>query len=475
MKDVNLKIKKKQNYLDKTIINNFRDTLNSSPIFTEEDEYKCHWNLICAMMDRVDSCVNYINCFNISNFETEECLINYLTYCCILNDSIVQLFNTITPLNNFYEDKIKNREKFFKDDYVRFINEYDKNSKVKTLSDDKFFEFFRSISFAHPLETSRPRFMKKDDRLYSPFVFNKNIFNREIKNPIGIAIYSLKDYDKTIHFWFSANHLMDFIYDKYSLLNIATDWLNGEIKKHEIKWNKKKVNRNLHGTELLLNIKEILNERHADTIDIDCAVDMLKCNITDKNNISQVTKYREALMESFDELSDWIDSLQSDDKFPKKFYNLLYPTPETMYPQSNYEIGKINSYLDDRVIDYKTYIKNRNEYIQNNCEIDIKSDFEWGLFNAELFFYKFGNIYVNFDLTKIKSANEIKLLTNTALFMEMQQQITTGKVSDCIINLINENNLQEKKLKVLKKMEVKTNDGKNITISFVDASKKNNN
>lgn len=173
--------KQHKQYLDKNIIANFRNMLNSSPIFYTEEEYKNNWNFICAMMDRVDSAVNYINSFNISHFETEESLINFLTYCCILKDSIIGLFFSIKSLNEFYKTNIKEQSKYFKDDFNKFMNLYNSNSTEKTCSDDKFFDFIRSISFAHPLDTSRAKFIKPHDKLFSPFVLVNNFFMIRLK------------------------------------------------------------------------------------------------------------------------------------------------------------------------------------------------------------------------------------------------------------------------------------------------------
>ena len=463
--------KQHKQYLDKNIIANFRNMLNSSPIFYAEEEYKNNWNFICAMMDRVDSAVNYINSFNISHFETEESLINFLTYCCILKDSIIGLFSSIKSLNEFYKTNIKEQSKYFKDDFNKFMNLYNSNSTEKTCSDDKFFDFIRSISFAHPLDTSRAKFIKPHDKLFSPFVLVNNLFHDKIKNPIGIAIYSLMD-DKTIHFWFSANNIIDYVCNKYKLFDNATNWFAEQIEKYSNKWSKTKVNRKLSSIDLLNNIKEILNERHCDSFYIDKTIQLLNCNVFDNSNICNVTKYKKALLKTLPKLCDWIDSLQNENLYPAEFFQLLDPEPSILYPHAHYELSKIFSYLNNEIIDYKTYINNRNIYLKSNYNVDV-SNFEWGLIQAELFFKTLGKNYINFDMSNINSATEIKLLTKVALFMEMQKQ-NKGHISRCIKKLINER--KNNNIKVLNTIKGKTTGG-SITINIVNASyskKKNN-
>lgn len=169
------------NYLDKSLINEFRNTINSSPVFYSENELKDNWKFMCAIMDRVDRCVDFINDFNIARINSEASLITFLSYCCILNDSISQLFSF--TLKDFDEASVKNQSRFFKEDYQRFMNEYDSTCSITSCSDDKFFEFLRSITFAHPLDTNRPKFMKKDDKLCSPRVVVDDLSEVNMQNP----------------------------------------------------------------------------------------------------------------------------------------------------------------------------------------------------------------------------------------------------------------------------------------------------
>lgn len=455
-------------YLDKKVITNFREILNSSPIFYTEDKYKKNWNLICAMMDRIDSCVNYINDFDISNFKTEESLVNFLTYCSIINDAVVQLFKSIPSLNEFYETNIKEQSIYFKKDYERFIIQYDKNSINETYSDEKFFEFIRSLAFAHPLDTTRPKFLKKHDKLFSPYVLINSLFKDKIKNPVGIAIYSLLD-DKIIYLWISADHIIDYISNRYCLLRKVSNWHTNEISGHESKWKMVKVNRELDNVSLLKHIKEILNERHCDSYFIDDALEMLECEVSNKNNCVLVEKYKKSLIKTFSHLSDWVDSLQEESLYPHEFFAMLDPAPKKMYSQAHYQLEKIFSYLKDDVVDLESYLKNRNVYISKGGTADL-SNFEWGLLQSECFFDMFGKTYIDFDLSEIKSTSELKLLVRTALFMEVQKQ-NKGHISRCILKLIKEDEKRNINLKVTSKMKIKTSSNETINVLFVDTSK----
>ena len=468
-----MRYKDKEVLLDNTIINDFRDAVNSSNIFYYEDEYKCLWNLICSMMDRIDSCIKYINSFDISQFETEESLVNFMTYCSLIYNAVLQLFRSIGDLDEYYKSKEKNKFEVFKEDFARFMSLYDENINDSKSTDDEFFEFLRSIMFAHPTDTHRPKFVKKGDKLFSPFVLIKPIFMDDIKNAIGVAIYSLID-DKTIHFWFSANHLIDFVRSKYELLRIATEWVNEQIQRYSNKWKQTKVNRHLQGVELLNNIKCILEERHDDEVySINEAIKLLECEVSDKTNFNIVLEYKEKLIDTFDELSDWVDSLQSDEKYPENFYKMLNPRPKILYPDAHYQIEKIDEYLDDRIIDFREYIDKRNNYIKTNNDA-ILSNFEWGVFQAEMFFIDLGKYYVHFDLSKICTAEEVRLLSRVALYFEMKNQ-EKGNINENIIKLIDESNRRNKRLKVVDSIKLSFPNKETMNIDIVDASINNGN
>ena len=77
--------------------------------------------------------------------------------------------------------------------------------KHKCPTDDKFFEYLRSIMFAHPFETNRPKFFMKHEIQYSPWVIANNPATkfRGIKDGVGVRIYSNKfDEIKDLIFFF---------------------------------------------------------------------------------------------------------------------------------------------------------------------------------------------------------------------------------------------------------------------------------
>ena len=55
------KIKNEDFYLNKGLLNEFRNTINSTNIFQKTPQRKEKYNLICVVMDRLDSAIGYLN------------------------------------------------------------------------------------------------------------------------------------------------------------------------------------------------------------------------------------------------------------------------------------------------------------------------------------------------------------------------------------------------------------------------------
>lgn len=236
---------------------------------------------------------------------------------------------------------------------------------------------------------------------------------------IGVDIYSKLD-NKTIRFWLSANHIIEFLNSKYNLIHKATEWVKKEIDNYNTKWQKRKVNRNLSTIEMLRDIKEILAERHSDDSFIDETIDLLECRISDDFNSVKLNQYKEALILTLPQVCDWIDSMQDDKMYPDNFFDLLNPNSKDTYNQEQYELEKIFSNLSDDVVDYKTYIQNKDHYLNKNDFPNI-AFYEIGLFCAKSFFDNIGNKYLNYNPSDIGSATEVKLLVRTVLFLERKK------------------------------------------------------
>lgn len=81
-------------FLNHALLVEFRETINSSQIFEKSDRLKEKYNLICVVMDRLESAVNYLN--NHSDLpRTEEDFVCFLVYACMVRDAVLKLYENI--------------------------------------------------------------------------------------------------------------------------------------------------------------------------------------------------------------------------------------------------------------------------------------------------------------------------------------------------------------------------------------------
>ena len=176
---------------DENLCLELRKVINETDIFIKDKEHNQKFNFICAIMDRFDSVIKYLK----SHEDFPENEINFMTYLmhvAMIKDGINYCFS-ILEIEKCEDNGI------FKEYYERDLNCFNGE-----LNDDKFFEYFRSLSFAHPFGTDRsiPNKIDKDEKQYSPYclIDINNLYEDE--NAVGVMVYSNKKDSFSITFPF---------------------------------------------------------------------------------------------------------------------------------------------------------------------------------------------------------------------------------------------------------------------------------
>lgn len=129
-----------------------RKVINSSPIF-QEGKLRGNFNLLCAAMDRIDTCVAYLN--KHSNFpRTEEDFIIFLMFAAMLRDAVLDVLVGVLP--NF--ERNGGELHFFKDTYLHSAV-YNPDKPVP--SDDRFLSIFAHLPLLTPQIQAAPHFCEK--------------------------------------------------------------------------------------------------------------------------------------------------------------------------------------------------------------------------------------------------------------------------------------------------------------------------
>lgn len=389
--------------LDAEICRRFRNAINESPIISNEmpDLY----NLSCAVMDRLDTAVKYLN----ANWEypkTEEAFMCFFLFACMLNDGVDNIYKKTIGGKPKCNIEKKHFGKFCKMEPLSF-----EDSEVP--ADEDFFEHFRSLVFAHPYGTNRKKsFKDKFGNQVSPWVvLTCHTFEMyKIPEPIGVRLYaSMKDGDgNDLHdIMVSFPAIKDFLADKYSALDEVTSWIKNESEKVYAKWKEQKINREQAPCDILKEICKILDSRHESTYSIEEMIAYLETPLSDMRNKKSVEEYRKYLIGTIPKLCDCVENLDSAGQYEQERKTNEF-NPLGLHQMAYYELEKIFSYLSEK-----------------SMYIPAGSDEEWGLKMAQAFYDEFAYKWVFIDVHNMNYA-EIKMLVLVALFMECKEQNRLG-------------------------------------------------
>lgn len=382
--------------LDPSICINFRNVINKSPIFVYDETYKVHYNLFCAVMDRLDTSIGYIN-NHLEHPKTEEDFLSFLMFSCMVTDGVKLVLKNLKIQSDFFDEKKVESKKFFKDICIGSPLDL---SEEECPADDKFFEYFRSVAFAHPFDTNRPKFFKEKETQYSPWVIaNRRIMGlRGISDGIGVRLYS-NTFDGVQDLIFSFDILKKYLCSRYEQLEKATSRLNQILLDKENQWRKQKVNRNLSPTDTLKELTSVQQSRYESTLSLDTAILYLECKHTKPENSEAISAYREAIIKNISDLCDATDSLDYE-KLEDILSGILRADPKKMYPSANYHLEKIYTYLTD---------------------YSGESNVAYGKEQAALFSKEFARKWVTITPEEMSYA-EIQLLVSAACYLEKENQ-----------------------------------------------------
>lgn len=384
--------------LSKELIDEFRNQINESNIFIYDTDLNKLYNLICVVMDRLDSCIKYINLITAPP-KTEHDLLIYIMYCCMVKDAVFELLKEFKIKNEFLNPGEASSYIYFKE--ICLMEPLNIPSRECPI-DDKFFEYIRSLAFAHPFKTDRPRFFQNGEVQYSPWVIanSKLMSLRGFDDGVGIRIYSNKR-SEIIDLILPFQKLQLYIKSRYLLIENAIAKVKDIILEKENSWKLEYIPANLSSLEILEFMQTKLTERHIDCYLIEDSLSYLRCDITDIRNQANITLLREAIIQTIPFLINSFHSLDFESMF-NALHEIISARPSNMHNMAYYQLEKIYSYLNSDFSTEKT---------------------QWALMQAELFAKEFAKKWVSIDTNKM-SFVEIKLLVTTACYLEFKDQIS---------------------------------------------------
>ena len=391
-------------FLSTRIATELRETVLHNQFLADEIDYHSFINLLYAIMDRIDSCVEYLNNHD-KHPETEMDFLSFIMTSCIIIDAVPIFFQLAEKSSLKTEIRIKSDEN--SKGFFQATCEKNKNKNVRgpfpneCPTDDKFFEYIRSLIFAHPFETSRSHVIPQNTTQYSPFILVDTtlIPSHNDKDEIGIRIYSDdKEQEKIIYISFKS--IKAYIKHKYNHLSMIKDWINEQVAIVHNRWKQRKVRRNIPVEDILLDIKEICKERNIEYIgDIEELYNFFVYPITDiMENRKNIIIYRNAIRDLVPLICDAVDAIDTE---------TLYTLPNKVLFPSKIQNTSLN-------FDYWVGIirKGNDSLFEASAKIFVQETESWGWFKL--------------DLEKM-DPEEIRLLVSATCYLQKQRDQTTQK------------------------------------------------
>ena len=397
--------------LDTEILRKLRNKINEQKNISYNKMYGKYraWDKICAIMNRLDDTVEYLNTIELNTGKYKRSAFDFFDF--MNNASVV--IDCVKELSKIFEvsdSEIKNS-----------TNIFNKVGSDGNGTDEKYFEYLRSLCSVHPVETSRHKRYQDNDFECSPYVLWNNslrLFNDDCD--IYAVVYTSKDNESFKRVGIYIEQVFKYVEIRVNFIEKIIDYIDTYQKDMILKLKKqhiKNVTEFNSYIEYLTNLDEEAKDRYGDDhwYSFEYVIKLLQLKLSDSENENKMKLYINAL------------------KYAIKFeHNALQNMSNIGYENSGLKYSKenIETSLYIELYSPSSGSKEERRYGYNIEKIQYlsydsgDSNKDWAyvqLNEAREFFEK----YVSFK--NVKSDFEYYALVNLALYLDCLE-------NDCIIN-----------------------------------------
>ena len=397
--------------LDTEILRKLRNKINEQKNISYNKMYGKYraWDKICAIMNRLDDTVEYLNTIELNTGKYKRSAFDFFDF--MNNASVV--IDCVKELSKIFEvsdSEIKNS-----------TNIFNKVGSDGNGTDEKYFEYLRSLCSVHPVETSRHKRYQDNDFECSPYVLWNNslrLFNDDCD--IYAVVYTSKDNESFKRVGIYIEQVFKYVEIRVNFIEKIIDYIDTYQKDMILKLKKQHIKNDTEFNsyiEYLTNLDEEAKDRYGDDhwYSFEYVIKLLQLKLSDSENENKMKLYINAL------------------KYAIKFeHNALQNMSNIGYENSGlkYSEENIETSLYIELYSPSSGSKEERRYGYNIEKIQYLSydsggsNKDWAyvqLNEARGFFEK----YVSFR--NAKSDFEYYALVNLALYLECLE-------NDCIIN-----------------------------------------
>ncbi|KAA0786802.1 hypothetical protein [Bacillus sp. BB56-3] len=200
--------------LDPTILEILRDKVNEQQnitIIKKDGEHQA-WDKICAIMDRLDDTVDYLNGLKLNTGKYSRSAFDFYDF---LNNAsvVVDCIKQLAKLFDVPDEKIKTSSNIF-----------NQLGRDELGTDERYFEYIRSLCSVHPVETSRHKRYQDNKFECSPFVMWSNELTSYDDNcDIYAVVYTNKDEDSFKRVKIYISQIFEYVRTRVEFVKEITD------------------------------------------------------------------------------------------------------------------------------------------------------------------------------------------------------------------------------------------------------------
>ncbi|GLO68476.1 hypothetical protein [Oceanobacillus kimchii] len=263
--------------------------INFNKFHSKKNKEYRSWDKICAIMDRLDDTVGYINMLKLNTGNHDRSAFDFFDF---MNNAsvIVDCVKELAIIYDVPDDTIENSTDIF--------NQIGKDGKG---TDDRYFAYLRSLCSVHPVETSRHKRYQDNDYECSPFVTwnNRGTWINDDCD-IYAVVYTNKDEDnfKRVRIFIPQifNYVKKWLEFVAEIINSIDEYKNKfiiDLKNRPIK-KEKEFDSYLN---YLKNLKAEQTERSGleNWYDLDPIINLFEVKISNKKNQVKMNLYLNAL------------------------------------------------------------------------------------------------------------------------------------------------------------------------------------
>lgn len=380
--------------------------LNETPLFKLTEELHSKFDFACVLQDRIADSVAYLEMVKIPSDESQFYLL--MVHSCIVVNAVRQAHKIFSVSYKYDSDDCEIKSRFFSVEAKKLLA--DLNSDKAIPSDDRFFEYFRALSFTHPFETNRYSFIPKNVIHYSPYVLPHR--HAMPAGKIGINAY-VTGLDDALHIYIPFERLINYVISRYDALEDVLIAMENIVLEQEKIWASHKLEVKDSPETTLRAMANMLEARHQGNHHVCELIGYMTLDVSALDDMTR--KSVDVFMKSVEE------------SIPRLVYHFNALDYEALHNEVEEFISAHLPY--DPPYNHLGYYREKIYcHLTKQDQVENESDYDWARRQAASFAEEeYAKRWVTIDVDS-QSDDVIKMLVAVACFCEKLRLVSIGRM-----------------------------------------------